>query len=92
MKENQKKASPEYQIYNTLWHRRVKDGKVEYFLMPATVRPLDDQTGEILKLIKLWREGKEKSGQPSRNSQVKKRAAPLSKPRMSSRPKKPRQL
>jgi hypothetical protein len=96
VKGDQDVASSEYGAHDTRWYQRTEDGKVEHLQVPALGQQLEDQVGQVLELVKLWREEKEKekeeSGQTSRDSRVKKRAAPPSEPRRSSRPKKPRQL
>ncbi len=89
---DQENASSESRAQDALWHRRAEDGKVEYLLQQPPIRQLEDQVGQVLELVKLWREEKEKTGQSSRDSKVKKRAAPPSEPKKSSQPKKPRQL
>jgi len=95
-KEDPEDMSSEHQALEALWHRRAEDGKVEYLPPQPLVEALEDQVGQILELVKMWREKNEKSGQASRDprdSQAKKRAAPPSEePRRSSRPKKPRRL
>ncbi len=44
-------AFPECRVHDTLWHRRTEEGKVEYLLVPATVRQLEDQAGDILETV-----------------------------------------
>jgi hypothetical protein len=45
-----------------------KTGKIEYPVVPAPVRQLEDQMGEILELVKWCKEKREKTGQAPRDS------------------------
>ena len=85
-------VSLECGAHDTRWHRCTEDRRVEHLYMLVSGRQLEDQVGQILELVQLWREEKEKTGQTSRDSKVKKRAAPPSEPRKSSQPKKLQQL
>jgi hypothetical protein len=95
---DKERASLKRQAEGAPGYRRAEEGKLEYLLQQPTVCQLEYQVGQILELVKLLGEKKKEKEKTrlrsrySRNSKLKKRAAPPPEPRRSSRPKKARQL
>jgi hypothetical protein len=55
----QKETPPEHRDHGSLRHRRTEDRELEYPLHQSPLRQLEDQTGEIMELLKWWKEERE---------------------------------